>query len=88
MPEIKEVAAQIGPNQICEGFYTLEGDILTMVHPDGKPVEDGAFKHLMKPGDNEEAIAKMLTKKVRAHLRGEIVEGFSRNIEYPAQGQA
>lgn len=88
MPEIKEVIAQISPSQICEGFYTLEDGVLTMVHPDGKPVEDGLFKHSMKPGDNEEAIAKMLTKKVRAHLRGDLVEGFSRDIEYPRQGQA
>lgn len=91
MPEIKSIIAYIGPNQITEGFYTLNGDTLTMVHADGNAVrmaDASAVTHIIKPSDNVEAIAKMLTKKIRTHFRGELVEGFSRNLEYPSQGVA
>lgn len=87
---IKEVICYVGPNQISEGFYTLDAGQITMVHPDGKPVnlDGGLVQHTMREGDNEEAIAKVLTRRIRKHFRGEIVEGFSNPINYPTIGIA
>jgi hypothetical protein len=94
MPEIKRVFAQVAPNQVSEGFYTIEGGLLTMVLPDGSPVNLGSkefprlVSHAMRPEDNERSIAVVLTKQVRTHFRGDKVEGFSDPITYQPAGIA
>ena len=82
MPEIHHCTAQISPDQICEGHYTLENGVLTMVYANGEPVElpTGPVTHAMRPDDDALCVAKVLTKEVRSKLRGEIVPGFSRFI--------
>lgn len=91
MPEIKYVMAYIGPNQITEGFYTIEDGLITMVRPDGGVVkmgDDSLVQHQLKDGESEEAIAKVLTKQIRKHFLGDIVEGFSRDLHYQPLGVA
>lgn len=90
MLEIKRVFAQVAHNQVSEGFYTLEGGLLTMVLPDGKPVNLGddeyprLVTHTMRPEDYERSIAVVLTKQIRTHFRGGKIEGFSDPIDYGA----
>lgn len=80
MPEIKSILAQVGTNQFTEGYYTLNDGLLSMVMADGSPA---GITHRMRPEDDERAIAVVLTRKIRAQLKGEIVPGFSRQLEYP-----
>jgi hypothetical protein len=83
---IKQVNCYIGPDQISEGFYTVDDGLITMVRPDGKLVhldDHQPVQHQLQPGDNEQAIAKMLTRKIRKHFRGELVESFGNPINYP-----
>ena len=85
---IKRVLAQISETQVAEGFYTLKGNRLTMVWPDGKPVEldDVPVTAEISSNLNPDAVARKLTKKIRTALRGERVEGFDRVIEYSRDG--
>ncbi len=82
---IKQVNCYIGPNQISEGFYTIDDSKIAMVYLDGQPVmiNDTAVEHFLRDGENEETIAKMLTRRIRSHFRGSSVEGFDRQLEYP-----
>jgi hypothetical protein len=85
MSEIQRVVVHLGPNRISEGFYTVEGDTLTMVFPNGAsiPLDDPELTSAhLKPGDNARAIAGILTKKIRTAFLGEQVEGFSRELDY------
>jgi hypothetical protein len=85
LPEIKACYAQIGPNQVCEGFYTVENGILSMCKSGGTPV---GKTFALRPGDDAHALAVVFTKELRKQLRGETVEGFTGHIEYPEWGLA
>lgn len=93
MPEVKTVIAYLGPNDIVEGFYTLEDGLLTMVEIDGSPL-DIAIDVTARPGDKVEETAKILTKKIRQHFRNrnfavvEEVPGFDKPLQYGGLGQA
>jgi hypothetical protein len=93
MFEIKSVivttAKPSGPGdlgQVAEGFYYVEGGILTMCDPDGRPLRDDnngrqvALRLL--PGDDVAGLAKKLTlQQYRAANRDQMA-GFGRAIRY------
>jgi hypothetical protein len=76
-----------GPDQVCEGFYVVERNVLTMV--DGETGDaislDGetTVSAKLNPDSNADQIAKLLTKRIRKALRGDAVEGFDRPLVYP-----
>lgn len=95
MTEIKGVSVQLqrptGPDdvgRITEGFYTVSGNVLTMTYADGSPVE--GFTFTLKPDDDAESIARVLTRKVRRQVLGLTEEGeaFNRQISYANTGIA
>jgi hypothetical protein len=72
--------------QVAEGFYYVEGGILTMCDPDGRPLRDDnngrqvALRLL--PGDDVAGLAKKLTlQQYRAANRDQMA-GFGRAIRY------
>jgi len=75
----------------CEvGFYTLEGDLLTMVDGDGVPMRNAntgeKITHRLASGESEKTIAKRLTLKIFNAARGDEIAGFNRPIHYPKCG--
>lgn len=80
MTDIKRVFISTGPDRVQEGFYTLDGDKITMVYANGEPVmmDEGepvtatAAPHMIEP------IARALTKKIRKWAIGDSVPGFGR----------
>ena len=92
MTEVHRVFATVAPNQVTVGFYTLtDGNLMTMVHPNGDPVmlDEAPVTAKLSPGSNNnliEQVARLLTKKIRKSFRGELVEGFDRVIAYPSDG--
>jgi len=92
MSELKRVFVQIGPSHVAEGFYTVRRGVLSMegCGPDGNPVtwEDGTpITHKLRPNDNPDSIARILTRKIRKMFLGERVPGFNRIIEYSNAGE-
>lgn len=85
---MRMVTAFVGPNQVAEGFYKVEGNTLTMLRRDGEPIliDENTVTKELSPGSNAEQVAKFLTKKIRKARRGERVEGFDRVISYPVDG--
>lgn len=86
---IRRVLAQISETQVAEGFYTVKGNVLTMVWwPDGEPIEidDAPVTAKISSKSNPDTIARILTKRIRKSLRGERVEGFDRVIDYSRDG--
>jgi hypothetical protein len=66
-----------------------------MVAPDGSPLEDRQGvpvikTHILRPSDSAEAIAKVLTRKVRRQMLGltETEEAFGRPLIYSHNGVA
>lgn len=96
MPDIHRVTVQLdpptetSPGKVTEGYYVVDDGTLVMTHADGKPVDPVQFRHTLQPGDSAEAIAKMLTRKVRRHLLGlsPTQEKFAKRIDYPKAGVA
>jgi hypothetical protein len=97
MPEIKSVivatAHPIGPNdtgQCAQGWYTLDGDVVTMCGSDGVPLRDsmsGAkIVHRLVDGEHPVVIAKRLTLRIHRSERGDEMAGFNRPIRYPKTG--
>lgn len=78
------------PGQVSDGFYTITDGVLTMTRPDGEPVDPEQFRHTLKPGDDANAIAGMLTHRVRKILLGITDEqaAFGRRLDYPSSGVA
>lgn len=87
--EIRRCHAQVGKNQITEGFYTIEGETLTMVYADGRPViVDGQRVTANTKGMDARSLAVVLTKGIRSKLTGERVPGFNRALDYENGGIA
>ncbi|KRQ11925.1 hypothetical protein AOQ73_05820 [Bradyrhizobium pachyrhizi] len=80
MTDVRQVFAYLGPDHVAQGFYTLDGDKLTMVFDNGQPVmlDDAPVTETVTP-EHVEAVAKKLTKRIRKAFRGELVEGFGRS---------
>ncbi len=90
MPEILGVIAQLSPDRVIEGFYTVEDGMLTMVYGNGDPVlvMDEKVQHRLAEGENPRVIAGRLTKQIRKRLIGETVDGFNDPIRYQNAGIA
>lgn len=78
------------PGQVSDGYYTVAGNVLTMTHADGEPVDPNQFRHTLKAGDDAAAIAGMLTRKVRRFMAGisETEDAFNRPLGYENLGLA
>jgi len=97
MPDVKSVTIQVrtpsGPGdtgQVSFGFYVVENGLLTMTDGDGKPVRrrDGdLMQRKLKPGDDAETIARILTRNFRMHVQGDSA-GFNRRLDYKPLGIA
>ncbi|MDB5611341.1 MAG: hypothetical protein JWP25_8241 [Bradyrhizobium sp.] len=71
--------------QVSEGFYVIEGTTLIMTRGDGSPVDAQLYRHELRDGDNAEAIAQVLTRKIRRQKLGlgdDSPEGFNRPLHY------
>lgn len=88
MTEVRVVYVQLKPDQVTEGYYTVNGDKLVMTFADGSPVDADRFCHTFKDGENAKQIAGRLTKLVRKSLLGELVDGFNDPIRYADMGVA
>lgn len=80
MATLNSVNVHLGPNRFTVGYYEIEGDELRMIGPEWEVLRT----HTLRPGDNAKAIAAVLTKDIRAKLRGELVEGFNDPISFRA----
>ena len=58
--------------QVAEGYYTVEGDRLTMTYADGRPVLVNGERVSERLGDgvNPKSVAGRLTREVRRALKG------------------
>lgn len=74
---------------VTEGFFRVDGNMLTMTKPDGEPVDEKRFRHTLRPGDVAEAIARVFTKEIRLERLGmdETQASFARRLDYPQGGQ-
>ena len=59
-----------------------------MCFDDGTPVilDDGERVTFELQGQEPDVMARILTKEIRAQLNNELVPGFSRDLDYPANG--
>jgi hypothetical protein len=76
---------------VSEGFYIVEGATLIMTRGDGTPVDERLYRHELRDGENPEAIAQVLTRKIRRQKLGitdDSPDGFNRPLRYGAQGIA
>jgi hypothetical protein len=77
--------------QVSEGFYIVDGTTLIMTRGDGTPVDGRMYRHELRDGENPEAIAQVLTRKIRRQKLGlgdGSPEGFNRPLRYGRQGIA
>jgi hypothetical protein len=88
MLKVYVATAQLTPERVIEGFYTLDGDELIMTYADGSPVmlNDGQVKRKLTIGEDARVVASRLTKEIRKAMLGDIVPGFSDPIAYANQG--
>jgi hypothetical protein len=95
-PEVYRVIVQIrpragdDPGQVTNGYYTLDGQVLTMTDGDGRPVRrrnGEQYIHRLQEGEGAAAVARRLTREVRLMARGETgVAGFHRKLRYDIGG--
>jgi hypothetical protein len=74
MSEVKAVFVQTRPvqgpqdlGQTFEGYYTRDGDTITLVHPDGVPLRrsrNEKWQVRIGEGENEKAVAKGLLRRM------------------------
>jgi hypothetical protein len=95
MSEVKEVTAILSNptgrdevGQITYGFYTIEGQKLTMTDGEGTPVRrknGDLVQHTLGEGENPDDVARRLTKDFRRHIHGDSPD-FNRPLSYPKRG--
>jgi hypothetical protein len=78
---------------VAEGFYTRDGDTLTMTDRDGVPLRDDnngeRITVRLLPNDNEKSVAKRTTLRLyRAERGDETSSAFNRRIDYGRSGIA
>lgn len=92
MTTAREVTIQIrapsatSEGQVSTGYYIVENGVLIMTRPDGEPVSETLYRHTLRPNDDAQSIASVLTRKVRRELSG--LSDFNRPLEYKPQGIA
>jgi hypothetical protein len=74
---IRGVTIQLTPDSVAEGFYTYDGETVTMVKRDGSPadIDDEPVTEASHP-DHVTTVARRLTRKIRKSLMGGTPEGF------------
>jgi hypothetical protein len=87
---VRSVFTYLGPDQVAQGFYTLDGDRLTMMGDDGQGnwsplILDDEPVTATVPPEHAEAVAKRLTRRIRKAFRGETVDGFGRALSYETE---
>lgn len=103
MPHVHRITVQLDPpkddfpGQVTEGFYVVDGNMLTMVDGiTGAPMkrDDGSiFERRLDPGATQRAItgvAAALTREVRRVKLGltPTEDKFARRLAYPKSGVA
>lgn len=76
----KRVFITLGPDRVEEGFYSLDGDTITMTYANGEPVlmdGDEPVTATATP-DMVESVARALTRRIRGWALGASVPGFGR----------
>jgi hypothetical protein len=71
------------PGKILEGHYEVQGDVVTLVDKNGKPLksEDEEYSRKLSAGDIPKQVAAQL---LRAHYRrGSGPRGFGDKLNYP-----
>jgi hypothetical protein len=99
MMEIKSVVIAVAKpagrgdlGQCAEGFYTREGDVISLVSREGEPLRDEntgdrITAHLN--GELEKVVAKRMTLRLyRAERGDEVSSAFNRRISYGRNGYA
>jgi hypothetical protein len=80
------------PGQVAYGYYKLDKGLLTMTTPDGVTMRRDKtgepYTHVMKPGDDPGALARVMTRKIHETLHGKTMASFTRPIRYPRVGVA
>lgn len=98
MSEVHRVIAQLAPankdtghpGQVTYGYYTVEGDKLTMTDVEGRPIRDDRgdyYTQTLFPGDVAARVAQRLTKRIRERRVG-AANTFTRRIVYAPLGIA
>lgn len=90
MTTVRCVNVLLTPDSIAEGFYTYDGETVTMVKRDGSPVllDEKPVTETSHP-DHVTLTAKRLTRNIRKALLGDSVAGFEkRRLEYNHEGIA
>ena len=90
MTIVRHVNIQLTPEKIAEGFYTYDGETITMVKRDGSPVliDELPVTEASHP-DHVTITAKRLTRNIRKALLGDSVPGFEkRRLDYVHEGIA
>jgi hypothetical protein len=87
---VRCVNVQLTPDSIIPGFYTYDGETVTMVYQNGDPVllDETPVTEKAHP-DHVTITAKRLTRKIRRALLGDAVPGFEkRRLDYHFEGIA
>ena len=91
MTTIRSVNVLLTQDSIAVGFYTYDGETVTMVKRDGSPAlidNDQPVTEACHP-DHVTITAKRLTRNIRKALLGDSVPGFEkRRLEYSHEGIA
>lgn len=80
MIDIKRVFISLGPDRVEEGFYTLDGDKITMTYANGEPVLMDGDEPVTATATSDmiEPVARALTRQIRKWAIGDSVPGFGR----------
>ena len=90
MTTVRCVNVLLTQDSIAQGFYTYDGETVTMVKRDGSPVliDEQPVTEDSHP-DHVTITAKRLTRNIRKALLGDSVPGFEkRRLEYSHEGIA
>jgi hypothetical protein len=87
---VRGVTVQLTINSVAEGFYTYDGETVTMVKRDSSPVllDNEPVTEKSHP-DHVTLTARRLTRQIRKALLGDAVPGFEkRRLDYTHEGIA
>jgi hypothetical protein len=87
------IEVQVGPvtpgepqGRVTPGFYTLDGNVLTMTDGEGAVVRDRRngelYQEVLKPDQNPRSVAARLTKEIWKANQSGGLPGFNRRLDY------